>query len=416
MLLRAVLFTGALLAPATGMAQDEVFQAIAGHSASDVWVIGSRTALRWNGTAWSPAPLPAAPNAGRIVAAWAGGPDNVWAVGERGRVIQWSGTEWVNRTVVLNGAAIMADFAGVAGFAANDVYVAVQSPASDVPGMLVRWDGSAWSTVVTAPLPFRIARGGLAAQGGELLLAGHVPYDPHVLECNHHPLMGPMSCIKFTGVIARLTGEQWTLTAVSHAASGGAAWTSLYHGGTSVLLSGVTARVDQGTAPTGRYRQLRPVDALSVGSFVTPVRGRPASEFGFVRWADVAAPDTIAAVAAAGLFDAGVVIAALRDGRLAARRLGRWSIAPVEGPAGSALSQATGAWGASAAEVWFVSDHAILRAREGRAASIAVAAHCVTLGARASITEGCEMFDPTIRGGGPARRPQGPPAPRRPGP
>lgn len=408
MLIRALLIAATVAVPSVAIAQDESFQAIAGNSANDIWVFGTRNALRWNGTAWSPMPLPPNPQGGAFIAAWAGAPDNVWVVGERGRVLHWDGASWTARPVTIGGVNWTNEMVGVAGFAANDVYVAAQSPSSDAAPVLARWDGTAWSSVLTAPLPFRVARGGLAAQGGELLLAGHILFDPNMNECGLHPLMGAQPCIKQTGVIARLTGEQWTVTASGHSATGGPGWTGLYHNGRSLLLTGITLRVDEGTASTGRYRILSPIDALSVGSFVTPVRGRPAAESGFVRWADAAGPDTTAMIAAAGVFDAGVVIAALRSSNIATRRLGRWTFVPVEGATGVALSRAIGVWGSSAAEAWFVSSTAIVRVAGGREATLAVTAQCIALGARASVTEGCEMYDPTVE------RPRGLPT-RRPG-
>ncbi|MFN3202653.1 MAG: WD40/YVTN/BNR-like repeat-containing protein [Bradymonadia bacterium] len=123
----------------------------------DVWAVGGdalRPAdeepqpvlLHFDGTAWSQVPLPAldrtAPKA--LFKVWGTGPDNVIAVGGRGVLLRYNGTEWAQETTGTG-----EDLISLWGSGPDDIAVV----GGRAGGVLSRWDGTAWQTSDLAGLP-----------------------------------------------------------------------------------------------------------------------------------------------------------------------------------------------------------------------------------------------------------------------
>src|SRR5580658_2673828 len=141
---------------------------ISASSASDIWVVGSTLntttgqsvpeALHFNGTAWSVVAMPqAGTNASTIGAvtdisatdAWAVGEDigTTSAVGGSTLIEHWNGAAWSIVPSPTPGAD--PGLTGVAARGPNDVYAVGDNVPSinggTVQGMILRWNGSAWS-------------------------------------------------------------------------------------------------------------------------------------------------------------------------------------------------------------------------------------------------------------------------------
>ena len=152
-----------------------------GSGANDVWIVGGRTVLRWNGSALESL------NQGitsDLAAVTGVGASDLWAVGLQGNVFRGSPRGWnrenhnltqnilyavwagstsdiwaVGQNVTLHGDAmgwsvvnLSAPVAvlGVWGSAANDVW-AVGRPATGSGGTIARWNGLSWSQVPPNP-------------------------------------------------------------------------------------------------------------------------------------------------------------------------------------------------------------------------------------------------------------------------
>jgi hypothetical protein len=144
-----------------------------GSGPDDVWIVGTRSVIHWDGIAWQTSSLESNVNAvwsssgadawavgdaiwrwdGRSWSEWSAGheqelrlsvntlqsiwgasPDDVWAIGS-GDVLHWDGTTWSHDT---SAESIAKSPECIAGSASNDVWLASS-------GTMVHWDGQAWS-------------------------------------------------------------------------------------------------------------------------------------------------------------------------------------------------------------------------------------------------------------------------------
>lgn len=117
----------------------------------DVWIVGADdgtgpVVLQWDGAVWDRVDV-ASP--GDLWWVWSSGSDAVWMVGDAGRALELDRTTGT----VVEHAAADASFKlfGIWGSADDDVYAVGGDVTGGSSGVIVRWDGAAWSTVATAP-------------------------------------------------------------------------------------------------------------------------------------------------------------------------------------------------------------------------------------------------------------------------
>ena len=141
---------------------------VSADSASDAWAVGSyvnnRTGVRdtlilhWDGTVWSRV---ASPNPGTrlnvLNGVSAGGTNNAWAVGfyrtqapgALPLILHWNGTAWSQVTAPASGMP-QAELNGVSTVSGRDAWAAGfagKPAAGQFSTLLLRWNGSAWSSV-----------------------------------------------------------------------------------------------------------------------------------------------------------------------------------------------------------------------------------------------------------------------------
>ncbi len=149
--------------PTPAVAQPAALRGVDGSADNNVWAVGSAGAgtltQRWNGTAWTVVPSPNPPGStdATLRAAQAVSATTAWAVGDatvgsvrRTHVVRWNGSAWSavpspspdptqNFLVAVGGTASDAWAAGNIG---HDGY-----GGGTVIGMLLRWNGTAWTRV-----------------------------------------------------------------------------------------------------------------------------------------------------------------------------------------------------------------------------------------------------------------------------
>jgi hypothetical protein len=162
--------TGALLLHWNGSSWAKVsapagssLSAVAATSASNAWAVGSSSGgpliLHWNGTKWSKMAVSAPARAG-LTGVSATSASNAWAVGSYGAgpprtlTLHWNGSSW--KTVPCPNPRPFpkdSDFlSAVAAVSATDAWAvgAIASATSGpVTGLLLHWNGSAWTQVPT---------------------------------------------------------------------------------------------------------------------------------------------------------------------------------------------------------------------------------------------------------------------------
>ncbi|MBT9555446.1 MAG: hypothetical protein IV100_05410 [Myxococcales bacterium] len=106
---------------------------------------GVATVLRRRGGEWQAEPLPTLtrPGVRAFFKVWAGGPDDVWVVGQSGAVLHYDGAQWEERH-----AGTDRDLIAVWGVASDRV-VMVGGRGN---GVVVFWDGASFRTVDVAPI------------------------------------------------------------------------------------------------------------------------------------------------------------------------------------------------------------------------------------------------------------------------
>jgi hypothetical protein len=114
---------------------------------NDAWAVGGTVeggtakpndvVLHWDGTAWSPSPLPGAPLGRTLFKIWGSGPDDIYAVGEFGTIWHRALGTW---TLATNLPKLGGNLLTVHGSGPSEVYA--------VGGRdVLHWDGAAWSAV-----------------------------------------------------------------------------------------------------------------------------------------------------------------------------------------------------------------------------------------------------------------------------
>ncbi|MBL9044948.1 MAG: protein kinase [Myxococcales bacterium] len=118
-------------------ASKSYLNAIWGSSAEDIWVVGKEgMILHWDGNKWNEIPSGAKETLKKV---WGLAKDNAWAVGENGVILHWNGNDWSPTP-----SGMDTELRGIWGSAANDIWAVGGSDASD--GIILRWDGTKWAT------------------------------------------------------------------------------------------------------------------------------------------------------------------------------------------------------------------------------------------------------------------------------
>jgi hypothetical protein len=124
-----------------------------GPARDDVWVVGRTSgrdqtdpiAFHYDGTDWTKRSLPDLRHDGvdSLFKVWGTGSDNVYLVGDKGTLLHWDGS-----TIRDESPSITDDLIAVWGAGPDDIAVV----GGRGEGVLVRWDGSSWSTRSLDPL------------------------------------------------------------------------------------------------------------------------------------------------------------------------------------------------------------------------------------------------------------------------
>ncbi len=120
-------------------------RAVWGAAPDDVWVAGDKVLLRWDGQTWKPfAAPPALWNQVWELHALSGRAANdIWASGYPNAVIHWDGSQWTRLTSSGLGSWVPAIWAS----GPNEAYAVTNAAATSGSSNIVKWTGTAWSTV-----------------------------------------------------------------------------------------------------------------------------------------------------------------------------------------------------------------------------------------------------------------------------
>lgn len=148
-----------LRSPATGAWQRETADALPtdvtlygvwGFASDDIYVVGGKAtpagndgfAAHFDGAQWQRFEDDGVPDE-VLFKVWGARTDDVWAVGTGGALIHFDGERWTRHPSPTDNGLI-----AVWGTAADDVYAVGGAPGA---GVVLRYDGAAWSTFATAP-------------------------------------------------------------------------------------------------------------------------------------------------------------------------------------------------------------------------------------------------------------------------
>lgn len=185
---RAVLLAAVLAG--TGVSQAAA-QLTAGWATgpSSAWAVTGRGAvLRFDGRSWQRAALPASSFAYGV---WASSDREAFVVGMTGLFLRWDGTAWQQFDT-----GTERELVAVRGRSATDVFVVAQSDNEEEAPVLMRWDGTRFSSY---PLPFAFRVSSLAVTPTEVIVAGVAAVDPRP------------DIRRLFGVIARWRAGTWSL-------------------------------------------------------------------------------------------------------------------------------------------------------------------------------------------------------------
>ena len=117
-------------------------QAIWGFAANDIWTVGGPGAIyHFDGNQWTKFTAPPSAASAYLESVWGGATNDVWASGGNsgGVLIHWDGSAWSD-TIASNTSE---NLYGISGSATNDVWIGTSG------GNLMHWNGSAWSKFTT---------------------------------------------------------------------------------------------------------------------------------------------------------------------------------------------------------------------------------------------------------------------------
>jgi hypothetical protein len=125
--------------------QSNLLNGVWGANSKDVWAFGDAgMILHWDGTAWLP--FEGGIYEDNFLNAWGTGPNDVWAVGwdslrNAGPIVHWNGVSWQRS---LTSTRFLE---GIWGMGTSDVWASGGFFFNDVDGILLHFDGTAWSEV-----------------------------------------------------------------------------------------------------------------------------------------------------------------------------------------------------------------------------------------------------------------------------
>ena len=121
---------------------------IFGFSSNDIWIVGDYSNRgfigHFNGTSWteyrSDYFLARGDTVYPLRAVWGSSPDNVWAVGDKGTIIRWDGSEWKKTA-----SPIDIRLNDILGVSSREIYAISISITNQ--SKLIRYDGNTWEDV-----------------------------------------------------------------------------------------------------------------------------------------------------------------------------------------------------------------------------------------------------------------------------
>jgi photosystem II stability/assembly factor-like uncharacterized protein len=113
-------------------------------SSTDGWTVGmSGTIFHWDGAGWTDVSA-TSPTANHLYSVFAVSSTDAWAVGASSTIIRWNGASWTGPMVA---PTIGIDYHSVHMVTVADGWIAGNLISSTGEGLLLRWDGTAWSMV-----------------------------------------------------------------------------------------------------------------------------------------------------------------------------------------------------------------------------------------------------------------------------
>jgi hypothetical protein len=143
--------TGALsAAPALGAGPD-VLRSVYLLSSTHGWIVGSATVggavdpsiYRWDGAGWLAVAPP--PGSGDLLSVYSVSMTDAWAVGETNTIIRWNGASWTGPMVAPTVGLV--NYHSIRLVSATDGWIAGTLNPTSNEGLLLRWDGTAWSII-----------------------------------------------------------------------------------------------------------------------------------------------------------------------------------------------------------------------------------------------------------------------------
>ena len=113
-------------------------------SSTDGWTVGmSGTIFHWDGAGWTDLSA-TSPTANNLYSVFAVSSIDAWAVGASSTIIRWNGASWTGPMVA---PTIGINYHSVRMVTSADGWIAGDVITSTGEGLLLRWDGTAWSIV-----------------------------------------------------------------------------------------------------------------------------------------------------------------------------------------------------------------------------------------------------------------------------
>jgi hypothetical protein len=137
---------------APGDAFPDVLRSVYLLSSTHGWIVGSATVgapvdpriFRWDGAGWLNVQAP--PLLGDLLSVYSVSLTDAWAVGETNTIIRWNGASWTGPMVAPT-VGLGVNYYSIRMVSATDGWIAgIVNPTSN-EGLLLRWDGTAWSII-----------------------------------------------------------------------------------------------------------------------------------------------------------------------------------------------------------------------------------------------------------------------------